>query len=97
METEIYAIYDEASEAFVQFTSVINPSVAKMTFTKMFKDRRINIPMIYDYPSCYKVYKIGTFNDSTGLFKNAPQHEMLLSFASLIPTVPSEDTTPSNV
>lgn len=93
MKSEIYAIYDEASEAFVQFMSLLNSSVARMTFSKLFKDGRINIPMIYDYPSCYKVYKIGIFDDNTGLFENAPQHEMLLSFSSL---VPSENATSSS-
>lgn len=83
MITEIYSVYDEASEAFVQFLPSLNDKVAKMTFEKMFKEKRLNIPLIYDYPNHYKVYKLGTFDDNLGLFENSPQHIMLLDFSSL--------------
>lgn len=86
MKSDVYAIYDEASQAFIQFTACINEAVAKMTFTKMFKEKRLNVSMIYDYPNNFKVYKLGTFDDNKGLFDNLPQHEFLLDFSTLIPT-----------
>ena len=84
MITQIYAIYDEASEAFVQFIPCLNEQVAKMTFTKMFKDKRLNVPMLYDYPNTFKAYQLGTFDDNAGLFENLPQHKLLLDFGSLV-------------
>ena len=83
MKTGVYAIYDEASEAFLQYTSLQNDKMAEMTFTKLFKDKRINIPMIYDYPNVYKVYKLATFDDNTGIFENLPQHIFVLDFGAI--------------
>lgn len=80
---EIYAIYDEASEAFVQFLPSLNDKIARMTFEKMYKEKRLNVPLLYDYPNLFKVYKLGTFDDNAGLFENVPQHVMLLDFGSL--------------
>lgn len=82
--SEIYAVYDEATEAFVQFMPCLNDKLAKMTFEKMFKEKRLNIPMLYDYPNLFKVYKLGTFDDNLGLFENVPQHIFLLDFGSLV-------------
>lgn len=82
-KNEIYAVYDEASEAFVQFMPAINEKIARMTFEKLFKERRLNVPMIQDYPNCFKVYQLGTFDDNSGLFENLPQHKLLLDFSSL--------------
>lgn len=82
--TKIYGIYDEASEAFVQFLPAMNEKLARMTFEKMFKDKRLNVPLLYDYPNLFKVYELGTFDDNKGLFENVPQHVMLLDFGSLV-------------
>lgn len=83
MITEIYAIYDEASESFMQFMLSQNEKIARMTFTKMFNEKRFNIPLLYDYPNSFKVYKLGTFDDNKGLFVNLEHHEFLLDFGSL--------------
>lgn len=80
---EIYGVYDEASQAFVQFLPCLNERIAQMTFEKMFKEKRLNIPLIYDYPNLFKVYKLGTFDDNKGLFDNVPQQVLLLDFGSL--------------
>lgn len=81
---QIYAIYDEASEAFVQLIPCANEKLARMTFEKMFKEHRFNLPLLYDYPETFKVYQIGTFDDNTGIFENLPQHLSLLNFGSLV-------------
>lgn len=86
---EIYGIYDEASEAFVQFLPAINEKIARMTCEKMFKEKRFNVAMLYDYPNQFKVNLLGTFDDNTGLFKNVTQ-SLLLDFGSLIPVTNSE-------
>uniref|UniRef100_A0AAU8AX72 Nonstructural protein n=1 Tax=Dulem virus 215 TaxID=3145692 RepID=A0AAU8AX72_9VIRU len=83
MISEIYAIYDEASEAFMQFMLFQNEKLASMTFTKLFKEKRLNIPLIFDYPNSFKVYKLGTFDDNKGTFENVEHHEFLLDFGSL--------------
>lgn len=80
---EIYGIYDEASEAFVQFIPCLNAKLAKMTLEKLFKEKRLNIPMIYDYPNLFKAYQLGTFDDNKGLFENLSQQSLLLDFGSL--------------
>lgn len=82
--SKIYGIYDEASEAFVQFLPALNEKLARMTFEKMFKDKRLNVPLLYDYPNLFKVYELGSFDDNKGLFENVPQHIMLLDFGSLV-------------
>lgn len=84
MISEIYAIYDEATEAFVQFVPCLNESVARMTFETLFKRKQLNVPMLYDYPNTFKVYKLATFNDKLGLFENLEHHEFLLDFGSLV-------------
>lgn len=81
---EIYAIYDEATEAFVQFMPSINEKVARMTFEKLFKEKRLNVPLLYEYPNNFKVYHLGSFDDNKGLFTNLEHHVMLLDFSSLI-------------
>lgn len=80
---EIYGIYDEASESFVQFMPALNEKIARMTIEKLFKEKRLNIPMIYDYPNMFKVYKLGTFDDNAGLFENVSQHILLLDIGSI--------------
>lgn len=87
MITEIYAIYDEASQAFVQFVPCLNNRLAQMTFTKLFKEKRLNVPMIYDYPNNFKVYKLGTFDDNLGVFENCSQHEFLMDIDYLVKEV----------
>ncbi|UPW41249.1 nonstructural protein [Sigmofec virus UA08Rod_4769] len=82
MINEIYAIYDQATKAFVQFVPCMNERVANMTFEKLFKDKRLNVPMLYDYPNTFDVYCLGTFDDNTGIFENLPQHLLLLNFGS---------------
>ena len=89
MINEIYAIYDEASEAFVQFIPAVNDKIARMSLEKMFKEKRLNVPLIYDYPNLFKAYKLGTFDDNKGLFENVPQHVLLLDFGSLCADVSS--------
>lgn len=84
MISEIYAIYDEASEAFVQFVPCINARIAEMTFTKLFKEKRLNVPMLYDYPNTFKVYQLGTFDDNLGIFENIQHHVFLMDFGSLV-------------
>lgn len=81
---EIYAIYDEATEAFVQFMPSINEKVARMTFEKLFKEKRLNVPLLYEYPNNFKVYHLGSFDDNKGLFENLEHHVMLLDFSSLL-------------
>lgn len=83
---EIYAIYDEATEAFVQFMPSINEKVARMTFEKLFKEKRLNVPLLYEYPNNFKVYHLGSFDDNKGLFENLEHHVMLLDFSSLVDT-----------
>lgn len=78
--SEIYGIYDEATEAFVQFLPAVNEKLAKMTLEKLFKEKRLSVPMIYDYPNNFKAYKLGSFDDNSGLFENIPQQHMLLDF-----------------
>lgn len=90
MINEIYGVYDEASEAFVQYLPCLNEKVARMTFEKMFKEKRLNIPLLFDYPNQFKVYKLGTFDDNTGLFENTPQHILLLDFGSLLPSLSND-------
>lgn len=84
MINEIYAIFDEASEAFVLFLPCINESLARRTFESMFKNKLFKVPMIYDYPESFKVYKLGTFDDNLGVFENIPHHVFLLDFGSLV-------------
>lgn len=86
---EIYAVYDEASEAFVQFLPALNEKIARMTFEKMFKEKRLNIPLLYDYPNLFKVYQLGTFDDNKGIFDNVPQQRLLLDFGALVTPVAS--------
>ena len=85
---DIYGIYDEASEAFVQFMPALNEKLARMTFEKLFKERRLNVPLLFEYPNNFKVYKLGIFNDNTGRFDNLEHHEMLLDFSSLVDNSP---------
>ena len=80
---EIYAIYDEATEAFVQFLPSINEKVARMTLEKLFKEKRLNVPLLYEYPNNFKVYHLGSFDDNKGIFTNLAHHVMLLDFSSL--------------
>lgn len=82
-KSEIYGIYDEATEAYVQFIPCLNEKIARMTIEKMFKDKRLNIPMIYDYPNNFKVTKLATFDDNSGLFENTTQPILLLEIGSL--------------
>lgn len=81
--SEIYGIYDEATEAFVQFLPAVNEKLARMTLEKLFKEKRLSVPMIYDYPNNFKAYKLGSFDDNNGLFENISQHQMLLDFGVL--------------
>lgn len=86
MINEIYAIYDQATEAFVQFMPCMNERVARMTFEKLFKEKRLNVPMLYDFPNNFDVYQLGTFDDCLGIFENLDQRKLLLSFGSFIPS-----------
>ena len=81
--SEIYGIYDEATEAYVQFVPCINQRLAEMTFKKLYSEKRLNVPMIYDYPETFRVYKLATFDDNLGTFENVHQPELLLDFGSL--------------
>lgn len=78
----VYGIYDEASECFVQFLPSLNDKIARLSIEKMFKDRRLQIPLIYDYPNLFRVFKLGTFDDNKGIFENTKQ-ELLVDFCSL--------------
>ena len=84
MLNEVYAIYDDASECFVQFINCQNEKIARMTFEKLFKEKRLQIPMLYDYPNTYTVYKVATFDDNKGLFENISPQLNLLNFGSLV-------------
>lgn len=83
MISEVYGIYDLAAECFIQTLPCQNDAVARMTFTKLFKDKRLNIPMIYDYPNLYQVSKIAKFDDNKGLFENYDNPELFLNFGSI--------------
>lgn len=84
MINQVYAIYDDASECYVQFINCQNEKIARMTFEKLFKERRLQIPMLYDYPNTYSAHLIATFDDSTGLFENISPNKLLLNFGSLV-------------
>lgn len=83
MINEIYGIYDEASEAYVQFIPCLNEKIARMTFEKLFKEKRLNVPLLFDYPNQFKVYKLATFDDNQGRFENVELPYMLLDFGTL--------------
>lgn len=83
MILDVYGVYDEATEVFVQFIPCQNEKVARMTFETLFKQKRLNIPMIYDYPNNFKIYRLATYDDVKGLFTNLDHHEMLLDVSSL--------------
>lgn len=83
MLNEVYAIYDDASESYSQFMCVQNEKIARMTFEKLFKEKGLRIPMLYDYPNTYSVYKVATFDDNSGLFENCNPCKLLLNFGSL--------------
>ncbi len=87
MINEVYAVYDDATECFVQFLNSQNEKTARMTFEKLFKEKRLQIPMLYDYPNTYSVHLIATFDDNTGLFDNISPQKLLLNFGSLVPSV----------
>ena len=89
---QIYGIYDEATEAFVQYLPSINEKVARMTFEKLFKEKRLNVPLLYEYPNNFKVLHLGTFDDNLGTFENSVHQDLLLEFGSLI-TSPSANET----
>lgn len=82
-KNKIYGIYDDASEAFVQFLPSLNEKIARMTLEKMFREKRLTIPLLYDYPNHFKAYELGIFDDTTGLFENSPQHILLLDFGCI--------------
>lgn len=84
MLNEVYAIYDDASECYVQFINCQNEKIARMTMEKLFKERRLQIPMLYDYPNTYSVYQIATFDDNSGIFENINPCKLLLNFGSLV-------------
>ena len=84
MINEVYAIYDDASECFVQFFNCQNEKIARMTFEKLFKEKRLNIPMIFDYPNTFSVHLIATFDDKTGLYENISPQKLIFNFGSLI-------------
>lgn len=84
MINEVYAIYDDASECFVQFFNCQNEKIARMTLEKLFKEKRLNIPMIFDYPNTYSVHLIATFDDKTGLYENISPQKLIFNFGSLI-------------
>lgn len=81
---EIYGIFDEATEAFVQLMPALNEKTARMNVEKMFKDKRFNIPMLYDYPNNFKILLLAIYDDNSGLFENVPQQKLLLDFGSLV-------------
>lgn len=80
---EIYGIYDEATQAYVQSLPCINEKVAQMTFETLFKQRRFNIPMIYDYPNLFSAYKLAIFDDNKGTYENLSQPELFMTFGSI--------------
>lgn len=85
MINEVYAIRDDASECFLQFFCFNNEKLADMTIRKLFKERKLNIPLLYDYPNTYRVFKIATYDDNSGLFENVAQ-KLLLDFGSIVPS-----------
>lgn len=80
---EIYGIYDDASECFVQFTPCLNEKCARLQLTQLFKYKKLSIPLLYDYPNLYSVYKLGTFDDNTGIFTNDEHHSLVFNFGSI--------------
>ena len=84
MINEVYAIYDDASECFVQFFNCQNEKIARMTLEKLFKEKRLSIPMIFDYPNTYSVHLIAIFDDKTGLYENISPQKLIFNFGSLI-------------
>ncbi len=83
MINEIYGIYDLAAECYVQFIPCQNAAVAKMTFEKLYKDKRLNVPMLYDYPNLYEVRKLATFDDNSGRFENVEMQDLFINFGSI--------------
>lgn len=83
MISEVYAVYDDASESFSQFMCCQNERIAEMTFKKLFNEKALRMPMLYDYPNTYSVYKVATFDDNSGSFENVVPVKMLLNFGSL--------------
>lgn len=88
MISEVYSIYDEASESFVLQLFGINAKTMRMQLEQMFKQKRLNVPMLQEYPNNFAVYCIGTFDDNKGLFENKQQHELLVRFSEF-----TEDNT----
>ena len=84
MKNKIYGIYDQAAECYVQFLPCQNEAVARMTFEKLYKDRRLNVPMLYDYPNLYDVRLLAIFDDNNGRFDNVEMQDMLLNFGSIV-------------
>lgn len=84
MKVGIYAIYDNASGAFVFEFRGLNDRKVELDTTSAFKNQTLPIKTIYEYPSEYSLYKIADYDDNTGLYENVPQHILVLNFGSLV-------------
>lgn len=82
MIQEIYGIYDLAAECYVQILPAQNEAIARMTLTKLFKEKRLQIPLLYDYPNLYQVQRLAMYDDNKGKFENV-ESDLLLNFGSL--------------
>ncbi len=84
MKVGIYAIYDNASQAFVFEFRGLNDRKVELDTASAFKNQTLPIKSVYEYPSEYSLYKIADYDDNKGIFVNVPQHILVFNFGSLV-------------
>lgn len=64
MKVNVYSIFDQKARAFSQPFYCVNDEVADRAFSNTLRDETT---MIGRYPGDYTCYRIGEFDDATGL------------------------------
>jgi hypothetical protein len=82
MNMNIYAIYDQAVDAYGTPFFMPNDSSALRAFTGNINNKDIG-NMLYNHPEQFTLYKIGQYEDSVGLIKSYSEPQRVVNGQSV--------------
>lgn len=94
VEMNIYSVFDSKGRTYAQPWLAPNHQVAFRSCERTMKQPGVPIA---DFPADYTLFRIGTFNEKTGLISSLLVHENLGNFVQFLPTEPASPKVSGNV
>lgn len=83
MIIEMFGIYDQSVQRYIQVVPYENEEVARMNLKSAFLQGLLKVANLAEYPEKFDVYLVANFNDKDGTYENC-QRRLVFNFGEFV-------------